>query len=296
MFRWRFQYLLRKAYKTYRIVALQGGVITYFARTYLSVLGASSPEVSLGQARSSIELFLLLGANPNSADRDGLTPLHKACMLPTDDAVDVIRTLIAYGADVNMRSRRGRKTPLMCACEFLTPWSVAVVKLLLESGADPSMADSKGNTPLHSLACIGYTFTTLTVADQGQTLPDPRRVFVPEPDKTVKSAKDWKSKLKVKNLALEDAMKEGKNVKTIYPFWIKKAFVEDLLRRLEIKAVELQNQGVEGAGGADEALEIVRGELGGLSFLAFYGDQMDQDDGNMGGGGRADERLWARGE
>lgn len=96
-------------------------------------------------------------------DIDGFTALHRACQFPTEDAPDVVRDLIRYGAEVDARTESGL-TPLLLACQFLTPSSVSVVRILLENGADPAAADDKGNTALHALACQAWSFTTLREA------------------------------------------------------------------------------------------------------------------------------------
>lgn len=62
-----------------------------------------------------VELLLDRGAKPNGIDNDG-APLLSACMRP--DNAEVIRVLIAHGADVNHRGGRNGSglTPLMhCA-------------------------------------------------------------------------------------------------------------------------------------------------------------------------------------
>ena len=56
-----------------------------------------------GQA-ATIALLIGAGADPNSQDRSGVTPLHRAVRTRCADAV---RTLLAHGADPRYRNNRG---------------------------------------------------------------------------------------------------------------------------------------------------------------------------------------------
>ena len=108
----------------------------------------AGPAVRCNQGRTAlhgfdqvagINLLCQLGLDPNSADVDGVTPLHQARV------VDVVRTLLAHGAEVNSSAKDGR-TPLH--------WAVSradhhVIKELLARGADPQAEDAGGDSPLH---------------------------------------------------------------------------------------------------------------------------------------------------
>ena len=54
------------------------------------------------------ELLLELGADPGITDPDGRTPLHLACSAWNPEGGVMIKLLIAYGADVNARDKKGR--------------------------------------------------------------------------------------------------------------------------------------------------------------------------------------------
>ncbi len=89
----------------------------------------------------SIQLLLDHGANPNSRNSAGATPLHWA----VPDAAKVKR-LLAAGADANARSTNFQRTPLLVAASY--PGSVAVLQLLLDHGADIHAKDRGG---IHAL-------------------------------------------------------------------------------------------------------------------------------------------------
>ena len=87
-------------------------------------------------------MLIAYGANVNSRNNEGFTPLHKAA----SSAVDIAKLLIASGSDVNAKNNDDR-TPLHSAA---LGKSVDGTKLLLANGADVHAKDIEGGTPLHS--------------------------------------------------------------------------------------------------------------------------------------------------
>jgi hypothetical protein len=82
----------------------------------------------------------------------GDTALHVAAAAHRPD---IARRLIALGADLGARNRRGA-TPLHYAADGIPGWSgwdpqrqAAVIARLIEAGADPNAADKSGVMPLH---------------------------------------------------------------------------------------------------------------------------------------------------
>ena len=95
----------------------------------------------LGAAAAGLENTLLLldhGADPNISSQNGATPLMAA------RTAEVVWLLVAKGARVNARSKRG-ETALAAAAGRGDDDSV---KLLLSKGAEVNAADYRGYTPL----------------------------------------------------------------------------------------------------------------------------------------------------
>jgi ankyrin repeat protein len=88
-----------------------------------------------------IGALLSKGANPNSADADGVTPLLLAAQL---HYTETVRQLLRHGARVNVRDKDGR-IPLSYAVESSDP---NLLKTLLNRGADVNARAFGDNTPL----------------------------------------------------------------------------------------------------------------------------------------------------
>ena len=107
----------------------------------------------------SVELLLILGADPNIADTDGDTSILSA--IEGYCSVNTIQKLINYGAKVNATNNKGM-TPLLKACSYR---QMDVVKVLLEAGADPTIVDDVHYSSLHAAVdgqCSKDTLQALT--------------------------------------------------------------------------------------------------------------------------------------
>jgi ankyrin repeat protein len=92
------------------------------------------------------------GANPNSLDKSGVSPLHRAVRTRSFPAV---RALLNAGANPRLPNKSG-STPLHLAVQTTgasnsgSPHArrqqAAIIKLLLEYGAKPTDPDAKGKT------------------------------------------------------------------------------------------------------------------------------------------------------
>jgi ankyrin repeat protein len=81
---------------------------------------------------------LALGYDVNKSEASGMTPLMAAAGNPK---IEIARTLILVGADVDVRDNAGR-TALMLAAG-LNPGKL-IVRALVNAGADPSIKDHSG--------------------------------------------------------------------------------------------------------------------------------------------------------
>jgi ankyrin repeat protein len=101
------------------------------------------------------------GVDLNARDREGWTPLIAAAGYGN---VDMARLLIEAGADVNLREADGSRTPLMFAIEN---GHLAVTRLLLEKGAQANLSDYAGRTAMHRAAWKGNTGFVTILAQHG---------------------------------------------------------------------------------------------------------------------------------
>jgi len=95
--------------------------------------------------REMVQVLLSAGANPNTANRRGETPLMH---LTTEAGVELIRDLIVAVANLNARDNSG-ETALMRAVAHC---SFSVAKELIDEGADINARDESGNTLLMDAA------------------------------------------------------------------------------------------------------------------------------------------------
>ena len=92
-------------------------------------------------AEKTVELLVTRGANVNSKDPTGRTPLHAAVVVYN---IKLVSQLIAYRARVNAKDQAGR-TPLHLAA---ITGQVAIAERLLAAGAMLDVADNDGDTPI----------------------------------------------------------------------------------------------------------------------------------------------------
>lgn len=100
------------------------------------------------RGRTIISVLLKTGANPNSRNAQGKTPLHLAI---EEGQQDTALTLIRSGADPNIRDAEGN-TPLGMA---VTDGSRLMAELLVSHGAAQGVANRSDETPLHIAAGAG---------------------------------------------------------------------------------------------------------------------------------------------
>ena len=138
--------------------------------------GTSVLVVAIVNAHWELAASLLdRGADPNKG-APGNSPLHTALRVRNPDMValpdpvptgslgslDLIKALVAHGANVNARASKGQ-TSTFLNLTGATPFLLAAFKndltsmrFLVEHGADPAIATSTGSTALMAAAGLGY--------------------------------------------------------------------------------------------------------------------------------------------
>ncbi|KAK8091115.1 ankyrin 3, partial [Apiospora phragmitis] len=110
-------------------------------------------EAVLRHDLESVRLLLVFGADPNSADRDGTTPLFAAV---EESFIDGACLLLKYGADANLAAGVGLETPLGLS---VVEDKFSFTKLLLTYGGDSKHVMSDGDTILIKTITKMVSFT-----------------------------------------------------------------------------------------------------------------------------------------
>lgn len=95
-----------------------------------------------GEVRESIQLLIDLGSDVNATDNRGKTALHLA--VKRED-VEIVKLLIAAGANVNVQGTGDRQSPLHLA---VSQENVEITVALFQAGANPFVRNRRGDTPL----------------------------------------------------------------------------------------------------------------------------------------------------
>jgi ankyrin repeat protein len=119
---------------------------TRYAMGETALHRALAPEIT---CLAPAEHLLRAGADPNSLNSLGLSPLYKLAYWQNKDPFQGLKLLQKYGAEINFRNKEGR-TPVMYAA-FDSTGSV-ILQAFIEAGADIGATDNYGNTLLHLAA------------------------------------------------------------------------------------------------------------------------------------------------
>lgn len=87
----------------------------------------------------------------DAVDTSGYSSLHYASRA---GHLEIVKCLVAHGADVNLRTRGNQSSPLHRASQ---QGHTVVVEFLLRNGADSGLRDSDGCTSLHRAALANHT-------------------------------------------------------------------------------------------------------------------------------------------
>ncbi|NQX58246.1 ankyrin repeat domain-containing protein [Paenibacillus qinlingensis] len=96
-------------------------------------------QVSSKKQLGLVNKMIAMGGDPNLGGGALLSALHPfANSGLTDESVQIVKNLIAHGANVSTSNSDG-ETPLLAAVSMSMPQSRQIVQLLLEHGADPNL-------------------------------------------------------------------------------------------------------------------------------------------------------------
>jgi hypothetical protein len=111
---------------------------------------------------AAIHRLLKSGANPNLPGRAWSSAI--ACAGENDETGDIVRALVAGGADINIQNEQGL-TPLHYAVDIAIDGTIqqnletidwSVVAVFLDLGADPNIRDASGKTVYDTASAYGY--------------------------------------------------------------------------------------------------------------------------------------------
>jgi uncharacterized protein len=135
------------------------------AGLWLSWLSAATDsrlsEAAMEGNREQVRALLQQEVDVDGAQGDGTTALHWAAF--KDDA-EMVKMLIAAGANVRVTTREGAITPLFMAC---TNGDAAMIDLFIKAGASANSMKSNGTTALMTAAASGSVDAVKVLLDRG---------------------------------------------------------------------------------------------------------------------------------
>lgn len=120
---------------------------------------------------STIEDLLDQGANPNTRGGNEVYAMPVLNTAISAGRLDIVKLLIKYKANVNIPESYNKMTPLHRACYMPNNSSLEIVKLLIENGADLSIKDGHDRTAFdvaktckteYSQPIIAYLYEQIT--------------------------------------------------------------------------------------------------------------------------------------
>lgn len=106
-----------------------------------------------------VDYLLAHGADPNAADRAGITALYSAA--GGDYRVPAAEALLSHGANPNAKNMHGGTALDQAACQS----ALKMVEVLLAHKADVNAKDNSGYTPLHGAIVLGKNETRRSVVE-----------------------------------------------------------------------------------------------------------------------------------
>ena len=110
--------------------------------------------------KTSLQMLLLAGADPNMRDSDGHTALTRAALMSHED---IVRLLLQSNANPNEGDQYDN-TPLHAAAR---EGSKRIAQILIDGGADPNKRNISARTPIYSAICRNRKDMVKLMMDNG---------------------------------------------------------------------------------------------------------------------------------
>ena len=153
---------------------LAKSVISAFCMAAL--LSAAASDTRLADAamrgdKEAVRSLLKQKADVNAAHGDGATALHWAAY---NDDLEMVKMLLAAGANVKATTREGAITPLFMAC---TNGDAAMIEALLKAGADAKSVKANGTTALMTASASGSADAAKVLIENGAEVNTKEAVY-----------------------------------------------------------------------------------------------------------------------
>jgi ankyrin repeat protein len=118
-------------------------------------------DAAMASDRAAVRALLTSGEDVNAAQGDGMTALHWAARHGDDE---LVKMLLAAGANVRATTRLGNYTPLLMASEL---GHAGAIEALVAAGADAKGTTATGVTPLMLASASGQAAAVKTLLAHG---------------------------------------------------------------------------------------------------------------------------------
>jgi ankyrin repeat protein len=129
--------------------------------TFAVTVDSRIADAAMNSDHTAVSSLLKEKVDVNAPQGDGMTALHWAAF---KDDLDLARTLVQAGANVQATTRNGALTPVVFAARNGNP---AMIELFLKAGADANTADVNGTTVLMQAALAGNPEAVNVLLDRG---------------------------------------------------------------------------------------------------------------------------------
>ncbi|KAI9151452.1 putative ankyrin repeat protein L88 [Paramyrothecium foliicola] len=145
-----------KCFPTINALIQQGTDLQYSGSNFKLLLSKAMDY----EIWETVELLLRKGAEFETVDKRGRTPLLAFASSSWRGSHDMVRFLLDHGANVEARDEYGM-TPLLLAIKSSWPGSVSLIEQFLVKGANIEAAGNDGRTPLIAAAALLRTIDVL---------------------------------------------------------------------------------------------------------------------------------------